>query len=288
MLIAQITDLHIGFDRDNPREHNQQRLDAVLDRLQNGPNRPAAILATGDLTESGDAGSYARLEATFAARGIEVWPCVGNHDDRAAFNDAFPGFVDADGFVQYVRDVDGGAIGIVRLIVIDTLQPGRHGGAFCDVRAAWLTETLAERPDLPTYIVMHHPPIDSGIPWMTTDQREPWVRRFMAATEDAPHLMGLICGHLHRSVSVQWNDLTVAICASTAPQLALDTRAIDPEVPDHRPMIIADAPAYALHYWNGAQLVSHFDTANDAVVLASYDAKLQRLVRETKAERPQG
>lgn len=38
MLIAQITDLHIGFDPDNPAEYNRKRLDEVLDVLIDGPN----------------------------------------------------------------------------------------------------------------------------------------------------------------------------------------------------------------------------------------------------------
>jgi hypothetical protein len=33
LLIAQITDIHIGFDRGNPDELNMQRLKAVLHRL---------------------------------------------------------------------------------------------------------------------------------------------------------------------------------------------------------------------------------------------------------------
>jgi hypothetical protein len=44
-------------------------------------------------------------------------------------------------------------------------------------------------------------------------------------------------------------------------------------------MIVADAPCFALHLWNGRQLVTHFDTAEDHQVLASYTPKLQPLVR---------
>jgi hypothetical protein len=51
-------------------------------------------------------------------------------------------------------------------------------------------------------------------------------------------------------------------------------------------MIIADAPAYALHKWNGRELVSHFDTADDHVMLAKFDMKMQPLVKALIAERP--
>lgn len=50
MLIAQITDVHIGFEPGNPDEPNMQRLQAVIRRLVEGPNRPDLLLMTGDLT----------------------------------------------------------------------------------------------------------------------------------------------------------------------------------------------------------------------------------------------
>ena len=281
MLIAQITDIHIGFDAGNPDEYNQQRLNMVMNMLATGPNAPDLMLATGDLTDQGDEQSYERLKDVFSAHPWPVLPCVGNHDVRDAFATVFPGFVDRSGFIQYDR-----LYADFRLIVIDTLEEGRHGGAFCEVRAAWLKARLTEQAHMPTYIVMHHPPFDSGIDWMTTDPVEPWVERFSSAIADAPQLRGLICGHLHRSLTVQWHGLTVAVCSSTAPQVALDLRPIDPGQPDDRVMIVAEDPAYALHHWNGAQLVSHFSSARDGDVLARYNHKMQDLVGHLVGERP--
>src|SRR3546814_1135182 len=79
---------------------------------------------------------------------------------------------------------------------------------------------------------------------------------------------------------------TIAICSSTAPQVSLDLRPIDADAPDDRPMIVAEDPAYALHRWNGRELVSFYDHAGAHTMLAKYDARLQPLVRELKAERP--
>lgn len=79
---------------------------------------------------------------------------------------------------------------------------------------------------------------------------------------------------------------TVMICPSTAPQVALDLSPIDPDMPDGRPMIVADAPAFALHRWTDAGLVSHFDSAGAPEVLARYDASMQPLARSLLAESP--
>jgi 3',5'-cyclic AMP phosphodiesterase CpdA len=54
MLIAQITDLHIGFDRGNPHELNVRRLNLVIDELNERTPRPELLIVSGDLVENGD------------------------------------------------------------------------------------------------------------------------------------------------------------------------------------------------------------------------------------------
>lgn len=281
MLIAQITDVHLGFEPGNPDEPNRKRLDDVLRRLCDGPNRPDLLLATGDLTDRGDRESYERLAEAFAACPFPVWPSIGNHDVRANFMATFPNVPTADGFVQYELEA-----GPLRLIILDTLEEGRHGGAFCDVRAAWLKARLAEQTGRPTIIVMHHPPMEAGIAWMNSHCDEPWVRRVTQAIAGRAQVQVVLSGHLHRNLVSPWNGTTVAVCASTAPQLALDLRPIDPEAPDGRDMIVAGAPAFALHWWNGRELVSHFETAGGYLPLARYDAALQDMVRGLLGEPP--
>jgi len=281
MLIAQITDIHIGFEPDNPAEFNRKRLDQVLHVLEHMTPRPDLLLATGDITDRGDRESYRRLKNALSQVPFPVWACVGNHDIRSNFRAHFPEVPTAEGFVQYEIDAPP-----LRLLVIDTLEEGRHGGAFCATRALWLATKLSEKRDQPTVIIMHHPPVESGIDWMNTHADEPWVARFAETIAGHTQIVGIICGHLHRNVSVQWEGHTVSICAATAPQVALDLNPIDPNTPDSRTMIVADPPAYALHFWNGRQLVTHFDTADEHVMLAKYDVKMQPLVRELIGERP--
>jgi 3',5'-cyclic AMP phosphodiesterase CpdA len=281
MLIGQLTDIHLGFDPENPAERNRKRLDRTIAHLSRPGHQPNMLLATGDLTESGDIDSYRRLRDAFGQCPFPVWPCLGNHDLRANFNVCFPEIPLADGFVQY--EVPG--TGSLRVLVIDTLEEGHHGGAFCDTRAAWLSAKLAEAPEVVTAIAMHHPPLQVGIDWMDMAADDPWVARFAATIAPHGQVRALICGHLHRPVSASWNGVTVSVCSSSAPQLALDLTKIDPELPDDRAMILEEPPAYALHRWDGRHLVSHFDTVDDYPPLASYDAGMQDVVRHLMAEK---
>ena len=281
MLIGQVTDIHLGFEPDNPGELNRQRLDAVLAHMAGISTRPDILLATGDLVDRGDRESYERLRQAFSTCPIPALPCMGNHDERAPFRAVFPEFAGEGGFIQYHAD-----IGALRLIIVDTLEEGRHGGAFCDTRARWLSDRLVEEQDRPTLIVMHHPPVELGIEWMNTDPREPWVARFADAISGHAQVRGIICGHVHRPIVSAFEGVPLAVCPSTAPQVALDLAPIDPERPDGRPMIVAEPPAYALHWWNGQALVSHFEKAESYPVLASFDERMQPLVRGMVGERP--
>lgn len=281
MLVAQITDLHLGFDPGNKDELNRQRLDRTLRRLAEMIPRPDLLLATGDIADNGDDDeSYARFGEAIAGLPFPVHPAMGNHDSRRPFLAAFPETPQIGGFIQYaIEDLP------VRILVLDTLEVGRHGGGFCETRAAWLRDRLAEAPDRPTMIVLHHPPIATGLSWMTENPETAWVKRLRGIVEGQRNIVAMVAGHLHRPIVTQWAGTTLAVCPATAPQVALDLVPMDPENPDDRPMIVADPPYYALHAWNGRQLVTHFDTAGAHDILARYGPELQPLVRMLMAEK---
>jgi len=282
MLIAQITDVHLGFEPGNEDELNRRRLDTALAALRGCSPAPDLLLVTGDLTEGGARESYEQLREALHGLPFPVHLAIGNHDRRDAFGAVFPDVPTSGGFVHYAVEDHP-----LRLLILDTVEEGRHGGAFCEVRAAWLTARLDEAPERPTLIVLHHPPAPTGLSWMTEDADAPWIRRLRACIEGRANVAGLVCGHLHRPVVTAWAGTILAICPSTAPQVALDFAPIDPETPDNRPMIVAGPPAYALHHWDGRALVTHFAAADDAPVLARFTPKLQPLLRRLAHEKKQ-
>ena len=284
MLVAQITDLHLGFDPGNPDEHNRQRLDRTLATLAAMVPRPDLVLATGDIADNGDdAISYRRFREAITGLPFPVLPAMGNHDSRDAFLAEFPETPAAGGFIQYALEEFP-----VRILVLDTLEVGRHGGGFCETRAAWLRARLAEAPARPTLIVLHHPPIATGLSWMTENPEADWVLRLRPIIEAQDNIVAMVAGHLHRPLVTRWAGTVLAVCPATAPQVALDLEPMDPEAPDERPMIVADRPYFALHYWNGRELITHFDTVEDHEVLARFGPQRQPLLRMLKVERAKG
>lgn len=283
VLIAQMSDIHVGFAPDErPEELNLTRFRATLARLLEGPNRPDMLVLTGDITDHGDPASFAKTAALLADCPFPVLPMVGNHDSRAGLLGAFPQVSAAEGgFLHYVVEAPLG----LRIICLDTLEDGRHGGAFCHARARWLADRLAEAPTSPTLIFMHHPPVVAGIDWMDPAAGEPWITRLHAVLNGQQQVLGLHCGHLHRQIVTRFAGIPLGVTPSVAPLVAMDLTPIDERVPDNRELISSEPPTYALHRWDGETLVSHYERVGDWQVLARFTPGLKPMIEGMFAER---
>ena len=105
---------------------------------------------------------FAALLRRYLPLPVHVIP--GNHDRRDNFRSALghlPGVTGDPTYVQYaVEDYP------VRLVMLDTAVFGHAHGALRPEQLDWLDRTLAEVPDKPTLIGMHHPPFGCGIAHM--------------------------------------------------------------------------------------------------------------------------
>lgn len=282
MLIAQITDIHIGFDPEaRPEELNRRRFRATLDRLLEQPNTPDMLLLTGDITDRGDADSFAKTAELLEQCPFPVHALVGNHDSREELLRAFPDTPTHDGFVHYTLERDG-----LLIIALDTMEPGRHGGAFCAKRRDWLSATLKAHAGVPAVIFMHHPPLVSGIVWMDPVAGEPWLVRLAEALKGhEEQVQAIHCGHLHRQLNGRFCGIPVSVTPAVAPLVSMDLRPISAEVSDNRALITTEPATYALHRWHDGQLVSHYERVSDWDVLAYYGPHLQPMIREMEEEK---
>lgn len=276
LLIAQISDTHVGGEDGNGG--NFARLEQVLGHLEAMTRRPDVLLVTGDLADEDSGAPYRKLRARLDLLPFPAHVGLGNHDIR---QHAAQVFGREGAFFHYTVDLAS-----LRLIVLDTLEEGRHGGAFCDARAAWLRARLAEAPDRPTLIALHHPPIDTGIDWLTTAPAEAWVDRLDAALAGHAQVVALVAGHIHRPIASSRAGVPVRVCPAIAAPLVLDLAPLDPQSPDGRPLVADGPPGYALHLWRGGTLTTHVDWVMPAPTLARFDARMQPEIARLFAERP--
>ena len=234
LTVAQITDIHLCHEADAlRRDRAEARLRETLQAIEALRPRPVAILATGDLTDRGELAAYDRFWAIIRAEtDLPVFPALGNHDLRDAFvaASAWPASRTADGFVQYVVDLAPD----LRVVVCDSLDEGHHGAGFCEPRAAWLRATLSEQPDRATLVVIHHPPVASGIRWMDPAPDEPWITRLRDALSGRHQVQAVLCGHVHRAFVTRFAGHLVAVSAATDIQLTLDMTPVDRKQADGR------------------------------------------------------
>jgi 3',5'-cyclic AMP phosphodiesterase CpdA len=248
MIIVQISDIHI--DRNDVAGTNAARLEACLDAIVRLQPAPVAVLATGDLVEHGAPEEYTALRAALARLEAPVYAIPGNHDDRAAFFAAFGGdgyLMPASGFAHYAFRTQA-----LRVVALDTVVPGLPGGDLCASRLDWLVQTLEAQPDVPTLLMMHHPPCATGIRYMDAmglaaeagARLDNIVRRH-------PQVVRVTCGHVHRPLFSAWGGTVVSVCPSVARLGRLDlTRGAD-DTPSREP------PAFQVHAWHDGALVTH-------------------------------
>lgn len=267
MLIAQISDLHI---RAGPAGRvNDARLLRVLEQVADA--RPDLVIATGDLVDHGDLDSYRRLAQMLAELPMPVRLGVGNHDRRGAMLRVFPDTPADGGELRYVID-----IGARRVIMLDTLLEGRHGGHCSQAQADWLAARLGEAPERPTLIALHHPPVDSGIAWMDVQSQPGWALPLERAVAGHAQIVGYVAGHIHRGMAMQFMGRPLVVAPSCAPQVALDLLPLAESRRAGRPMIVAEAPGFVLHRWTDAGLVSHFAAAGTPAVLARHRGDVEQ------------
>lgn len=253
MLIAQITDTHIVA----PGTRFMDRVDtaSALERAVSTLNRldplPDLTVLTGDLVESGRPEEYDHARSLLAPLRMPVFVIPGNHDAREPMRAAFAGdgYLPREGFLNYVIDDYP-----LRIIAVDTLIPGEGGGLLCSDRLRWIDDTLAQAPERPSLVLLHHPPFATGIARMDRAGLN-GTQAFAEIVRRHPQVERVLCGHLHRAIESRFAGTIAGTAPSTAHQVALDLR------PEARLSFTLEPPGYQLHYWReGAGLVTH--TAN--------------------------
>ncbi|MAY89215.1 MAG: serine/threonine protein phosphatase [Pseudooceanicola sp.] len=221
----QLTDLHVVAEgaRASGVLDTRALLEAAIDRLiamRAAMDPLDALLVSGDISDDGSAESYAFARAQLDRLGLPMFVVPGNHDAREPMRAAFadldhvPDFGQIDWIAQ---------VGDTRVIGLDTLVEGQGGGCLHDESLALLRDAVAGATG-PVLVMLHHPPIRTGIRFMDAIGLEN-TAALNATLADTRADVTLIAGHVHGVHHGRLGRHRVATALSTCSGFALDRRA---------------------------------------------------------------
>ena len=242
-LLVQLSDLHIGGNETGLDP--LPRLAAAIEAVRSLPNRPDAVLVSGDLTDDGAAEGSRVAREMLAGLEAPLHVIPGNHDDRRQLREAFglPGSGDEP--VNY-----SARVGELRLLAFDSNVPGQDPGDFPPEQLRWLDAALAAEPDAPTLLALHHPPLATGIAeWDAINLLAPQRQALAEVLPRHPQLLGIVGGHLHRVAASTLAGRPVLAAPSTYWQ-------VSPNFEEEAEYRVVDVPGFAIHALREGELYS--------------------------------
>jgi len=162
--------------------------------------KPAFSIITGDISQNGSTSGY-KIAQEYISQIVSldgpVLPVMGNVDNRTRFRENLlrETYMEAETPCFYSKNIDG-----IRVIVLDSQNPGKHTGVLHDEQFDWLEKELSVDVE-PTIIALHHPPFKLHLPnggaHIVFDPAS--MERFQKIVKNSK-VVAVLCGHLHQSL----------------------------------------------------------------------------------------
>jgi 3',5'-cyclic AMP phosphodiesterase CpdA len=258
-LFVQISDTHIGFDKDaNPDVSGT--LTQTIDLVNTMPEQPALVIHTGDITHLSKPTEFDLAQQLLARlRTTELHTTPGEHDMiDPAVSEYFSRFGKASHDRGYYS-FDHAGVHFVALINVLHFKPGGLGSLGSE-QLTWLAKDLRARSNSTPIVVFAHMPLWTIYePWGwgtgDADQLMSELKRFGSVT--------VLNGHIHQIVQKVEGHITFHTARSTAfPQPVAGT------APGPSPLKVPTGQLAAMLGMTSVSLVKHPRalTLNDATL----------------------
>jgi 3',5'-cyclic AMP phosphodiesterase CpdA len=245
MILAHISDLHIGQEQGDGVARALRRAQDTVDRLNRIDGELDAVLVTGDLADHGLPEEYEKVRELLAALRFPVLVCPGNHDDRTGFLKELLQEPHEDGPVNRVHRVGGYTVAMC-----DSSIPRRNEGLLDDDTLTWLDKVLSDTED-PALVCFHHPPVELGIPFVDGIMLTA-PERLADVLAQHDNVAAVLCGHAHTGATTTFAGRPLVVAPGVVSTAVLPFESDD--VIDY-----GLPPAVAFHLLDGDRgLVTHF------------------------------
>ena len=254
MKFIHISDIHL-VSKDGPLNGSvpSERLEKCMDDILKWHTDSEFCIISGDLSEFAEREAYQSLKNRILEFPIPCFLMIGNHDNRDLFQKIFPDNpCDENKFVQFSFEKKDEIF-----IFLDTKKKGKnvHDGELCEKRLAWLKMQLIKAGTRQTYLFMHHPPFDIGIPYMDKI-RLFGEDQFLSTLSYGKNIQHIFYGHVHRLTFVKWHGYTFSSLTSLNHQSPLVAESVKGEFCD-------EPPSYGVVLIDGDQLTIHLNNFLD-------------------------
>src|SRR5438132_9205437 len=211
LLFVQISDSHIGFNKDANKDVTATLRDAV-GKIKAAPEQPSFVLHTGDLTHLSKPEEFDTLQQVLTDLSLPVFYVPGEHDvlnddgkrDLARFGKNTKGA----GWYSF----DQGGVHFVGLVNVLNLKAGGLG-ALGDEQLEWLERDVKSLSSSTPIVVFAHIPLWSVYPewgWGTDDSARAlsYLKRFGSVS--------VLNGHIHQVMQKVEGNVTFHTAMSTA------------------------------------------------------------------------
>jgi 3',5'-cyclic AMP phosphodiesterase CpdA len=189
-------------------------LDRVISRVRTALTDGCAIdavVASGDLTDTGDPDAYRRVRTALESLALPVVYVMGNHDVRVAFHEHLLDLPDVHAPVLQVHTLRG-----LRIVALDSTIVGSGTGRLTQEHLDELGDELSTPAEHGTIVVLHHAPIPPPSPLLTYFAMERASRTALADALSGTDVRMVLAGHHHLAQSGMVGSVPVAVSGSTA------------------------------------------------------------------------
>jgi len=239
LYILQLTDFHLFCDTQTKllRLNPYDTLTTIFEKLiiEFQTKEPALILFTGDISQDYTTASY-ELIKELCSHPLPYQAAVipGNHDVPEMLYSIL------GHFSKKLFTLDGW-----RIILLNTCWPMHVAGLLSNKELLFLEESLANDPNTPTLIFLHHQVLSVGSAWLDNLGLKN-ANDFLTIIDKYQNIKAVISGHVHQETLNRRNNVDFITTPSTSWQFACHSNIfkLDSLMPGYRWLELYDNGIY--------------------------------------------
>ena len=221
-LVEDETSLSRAF---NAKYILKNTIDKIVDKKKDFGNLEGVII-TGDVSDDGSTASYSDAYDILKELNLPLLAIPGNHDLREPMMKYFAKDtnIQSSEFFDWVYETSDTVI-----IGLDTLVEGQKYGMLRSKSLNLLIENLREPTEKNIILAIHHPPINTGIPFMD-EIRLKNSNELLACLDKATQPIRILCGHVHGVYQGTLGIHSVVTAPSTCTRFSFNKRTDAPKI----------------------------------------------------------